>query len=520
MELSIQNNLLAMNANRMLNITNGKKTKSTEKLSSGYRVNRAADDAAGLAISEKMRRQIKGLTQGTRNTQDGISMCQIADGALNEVSDMMHRLTELSVQSANGTNDEQDRQAIQQEVNTLLEEIDRISDTTAFNEQKIFCNPVEDENSVLGSPFEMAREKLLNGTYKHISADVELENGTVISARDANTIISMCSSCVITDELLDTRYYQHRYEDNYLTDYKWKLYDKYTPVMEKNIESVFAYSVKDEFLAYMEQGNEKMHGYPNDGHYNPWMGFETFRDAFYSVKNMDESVYPQSYICKSGAQAMCSFAFAYGNDGNAGGNLASAGREFGDIAGHMLMKQYDIRGTKLEGIINPTTNSNNYTYWSVTPDKSVKLYMALVGEDIDSFDDKNMREFWIQSGAEAGDGIMLRFGMMDTGVLDIRGLDVSTQSGAEDAISRVKSGLGTLSEIRSDIGAQQNRLEHTIRHQENTIENTQQAESLIRDTDMASEMMNYSAANVLQEAGTSMLSQANQSRQGILSLLQ
>ncbi len=497
----VAHNLQAMFSDRQLGIVTDRKGKSTEKLSSGYRINRAADDAAGLAISEKMRRQIKGLTQGTRNAQDGISMCQIADGALNEVSDMMHRLTELSVQSANGTNDEQDRQAIQQEVNALLEEIDRVSDTTTFNEQKIFSDSVEDESSVLGSPYEVAREELLNGTYKRVSADVELENGTVISAKDANTIISMCSSCVITDELCESGYYQHRYEDDYLTEYKWKLYDKYTPVMAKNIESVFAYSVKDEFLAYMEQGNEKMHGYPNDGHYNPWMGFETFRDAYYSVKNLDESVYPQSYICKAGAHAMCAFTFAYGNDGSAGGNLRSASHEFGEIAGRMLMNQYDIRGTKLEGIINPTTNSNNYTSWSVNVDKSVKLYMALVGEDIDSFDDKNMREFWIQSGAEAGDGIMLQFGMMDTGVLDIRGLDVSTQSGAEDAISRVKSGLVVLSGIRSDIGAQQNRLEHTIRHQENTIENTQQAESLIRDTDMANEMMNYSAANVIQEAG-------------------
>ena len=520
MNMSIQNNMLAMNAERIVGITSGKKSKSTEKLSSGYRINRAADDAAGLAISEKMRRQIKGLTRGTRNAQDGISMCQIADGALNEVSDMMHRLTELSVQSANGTNDEQDRQAIQQEVNALLEEIDRVSDTTTFNEQKIFSDSVGDENSVLGSPYEMAREELLNGTYKSVVADIELENGKIISAKDANTIISMCSSCVITDELCESGYYQHRYEDDYLTDYKWKLYDKYTPVMAKNIESVLGYSVKDEFLDYMEQGNEKILGDLFNGHYNPWRAFETFRDAYYSVKNLDESVYPQSYICSAGADAMCAFTFANGNDGNAGGNLRSASHEFGEIAGRMLMNQYDIRGTKLEGIINPTTNSNNYTFWSVNADKSVKLYMALVGEDIDSFDDKNMREFWIQSGAEAGDGIMLQFGMMDTGVLDIRGLDVSTQSGAEDAISRVKSGLGVLSGIRSDIGAQQNRLEHTIRHQENTIENTQAAESQIRDADMAVEMVDYSNQNIIEQAGISMLSQANQQKQGILSLLQ
>ena len=189
MELSIQNNLLAMNANRMLNITNGKKTKSTEKLSSGYRVNRAADDAAGLAISEKMRRQIKGLTQGTRNTQDGISMCQIADGALNEVSDMMHRLTELSVQSANGTNDEQDRQAIQQEVNALLDEIDRVSDTTTFNEIEIFKPDITIIGNVMSR--EDAMRELSNGGFKTVDSDIKNHAGEVILTKDAaNTLFA------------------------------------------------------------------------------------------------------------------------------------------------------------------------------------------------------------------------------------------------------------------------------------------------------------------------------------------
>lgn len=131
-------NLLAMNVNRQFNITNKNKAKSTEKLASGYRINRAADDAAGLSISEKMRRQIRGLSQGIRNTEDGVSLCQVADGALAEVSNMLHRITELSVQSANGTNSDEDRKAIQQEISQIMQEIDRIGDTTEFNTQKIF----------------------------------------------------------------------------------------------------------------------------------------------------------------------------------------------------------------------------------------------------------------------------------------------------------------------------------------------------------------------------------------------
>ena len=134
----ISHNMLALNANRQFNIINKNKAKSTEKLSSGYRINRAADDAAGLSISEKMRRQIRGLSQGVKNTEDGVSLCQVADGALAEVSEMLHRITELSVQSANGTNTDEDRKAIQQEIKQILKEIDRIGDTTTFNERKIF----------------------------------------------------------------------------------------------------------------------------------------------------------------------------------------------------------------------------------------------------------------------------------------------------------------------------------------------------------------------------------------------
>ena len=134
----VAHNMFAMNASRQLDITNKNKAKNTEKLSSGYRINRASDDAAGLSISEKMRKQIRGLSQGVRNTQDGVSVCQVADGALAEVSDMLHRITELSVQSANGTNSDTDRQAIQKEISQIKQEIERIGDTTEFNTRKLF----------------------------------------------------------------------------------------------------------------------------------------------------------------------------------------------------------------------------------------------------------------------------------------------------------------------------------------------------------------------------------------------
>ena len=139
----VAHNLTAMNAQRQFGINTRKRAKSTEKLSSGYKINRAADDAAGLTISEKMRSQIRGLTQGVENTQDGVSLCQVADGALSEVNDMLHRLTELSVQAANGTNTAADRQALQKEVGQIVQEIDRIGDTTTFNERYVFRDTVD-----------------------------------------------------------------------------------------------------------------------------------------------------------------------------------------------------------------------------------------------------------------------------------------------------------------------------------------------------------------------------------------
>ena len=269
----VQHNLRAMNSNRMLGLTSASQSKSTEKLSSGYKINRAADDAAGLAISEKMRRQVRGLTQAAANAQDGISMVQTAEGALNEVHDMLQRMNELAVKAANGTNQTTDKQYIQSEVAELQKEISRVASTTTFNEKK-----------------------LLDGS---CSGGVNLQVGAETDAK--NTI---------------------------------------------------------------------------------------------SVK-------------------------------------------------------------------------------------------------IDA---------------------------MDASTLGVGSIDVS--SDASNAIDKIKTAIDTLNKQRSDLGAQQNRLEHTINNLNNVVENTTSAESAIRDTDMATEMVKYSNNNILAQAGQAMLAQSNQANQGVLSLLQ
>ena len=276
----VQHNLTAMNSSRMLNITTSAQAKSTEKLSSGYKINRAADDAAGLAISEKMRRQIRGLTQASSNAQDGISCVQTAEGALTEVHDMLQRMNELAVKAANGTQTSADRGYINQEVQALVSEIDRVASTTTFNEKN-----------------------LLNGKF-----DVKLQVGA-----EANQTI----------------------------------------------------------------------------------------------------------------------------------------------------------GLKIDG-------------------------MSAAGLKL--------------TGANATGGKAITVGGTDA-------------KSAQMAISQIKVALAQVSKQRADLGAVQNRLEHTIKNLDNVVENTTSAESSIRDTDMATEMVKYSNNNILAQAGQSMLAQANQANQGVLSLL-
>ena len=269
----VQHNLTAMNSNRMLGITQGQQAKASEKLSSGYRINRAGDDAAGLSISEKMRSQIRGLNKASQNAQDGVSLIQTAEGALNEVHSMLQRMNELATQAANDTNTADDRNAIQEEINALEAEIDRVAETTQFN----------------------------------------------------------------TMNLLD-----------------------------------------------------------------------------------------------------------------------------GDFAGK-------------------------------------KLQVGSLGETEQT--------------------ITVTIGAMDAATLTVDDLDVTSHTGAQAAMTDVQNAIKAVSKQRSDLGAIQNRLEHTIANLDNVSENTQAAESRIRDTDMAAEMVEYSKNNILAQAGQSMLAQANASNQGVLSLL-
>ena len=392
----VQHNLTAMNANRMLGVTTGQQAKSSEKLSSGYRINRAADDAAGLSISEKMRKQIKGLDQASSNAQDGVSCVQTAEGALTEVHSMLQRMNELAVQASNGTLSEDDRSNIQDEVDQLITEIDRVSETTKFNETY-----------------------LLKGD----------ENKTKLS----QTVYSKPQMSLVEDAMA---------EGSTL---------KVKTAMDGTGKTVYT------FTTGLKAGST-------------WAGKTVIATG---TAKAGEITLDDAKAAE--LTAMNKVITAYGD-------------EMGITA--ITLK---------DGDNDVTSKSQTFTY---NDSLNVSLH---VGADSSS-DNK----------------ISMNIESMSSDYLGIKGLKVSgkTYLQATGSIDTISDAISKVSKQRSELGAVQNRLEHTIANLDNVVENTTSAESRIRDTDMAEEMVEYSKNNILAQAGQSMLAQANQSTQGVLSLLQ
>ena len=408
----VQHNLTAMNSNRMLGLTTKTQAKSTEKLSSGYKINRAADDAAGLSISEKMRKQIRGLTQASSNAQDGISAVQTAEGALNEVQDMLQRMNELAVKSANGTNSADDRQYIQDEINQLTTEIDRVSETTKFNEAYLLKgdSTTTDKATFIQSGYAVAKDLYAEGS------DAALTTAQLKEALEKGQKI-------YTDTAANGQTDDKIAKANRDYAYVTKLYDK--DGKEVSAENVLA------------------------------------------GKNADGTTAAQKYYTSDAGET--------GNTNNANVAIAVADAKKTDGTGYL--EQFDVNG---------------------------KLSFNLhVGADSSS---NNKIGVEISSMSAAGIGV--------------KNLKVDTEYDATAAVDRISAAIQKVSTQRSALGAVQNRLEHTINNLDNVVENTTSAESQIRDTDMATEMVKYSNNNILAQAGQAMLAQSNQANQGVLSLLQ
>ncbi len=470
-----------MNANRMLGITQGTLSKSAEKLSSGYKVNRAADDAAGLSISEKMRKQIRGLSQASLNAEDGISAVQTAEGALTEVHDMLQRMNELAVKASNGTNALSDRQTIQDEVDQLLTEIDRVSETTKFNETYLLKGDKDTKTVTVN-----AQDAGITGTM------------TQNTTRDTFTMNAL--SLGDTIKIGGTEY-----------------------TIGSNVANVkdsIANATAGELITV-------------DGtQYTVVAAGQANAD-----KNMLEIGDIQDKIA-AGSTAIYKGKTLTAMTDNTGADIGANKVAVDDQRPQVITadKAYEMiaQELRLASSVGATkTSAENNTTGGNAPGADTTLYktggkvngkdVIVYGLDKGEVERKEGLTFALHVGADADmtNKISVQIDALDTAGLGIQGLNVKDSTGASAtyAIDAIADAVAHVSAQRSLLGAVQNRLEHTINNLDNVVENTTAAESQIRDTDMATEMVKYSNANILSQAGQSMLAQGNQANQGVLSLL-
>ena len=407
--MRIQHNIAALNSYRNLTGNNNAVSKNLEKLSSGYRINRAGDDAAGLAISEKMRAQITGLNTAQKNAQDGVSLVQTAEGALTEVHSMLNRMVELADQSANGTYDNAvDRANLQKEITSLKSEIDRIADSTNFNGIDLLNGDlststtstinvaVDDAGKKAGVDLKFTfTDQFKDGTNGNLNVKLQHAKGTPLEASvDENGLITIKADAA----------------------------ESYTA---------------DEIKAALT--NAKLNN--------------TITDATQKSKIQE------------------------------------------------LLSTVNVSGSGITGKTGYTDFNNGTTGTAVGP--KGKALTLQIGDTSADFN---------QMKVSVSD--------MHTDALGIKDIDISNQAGAKAAVDKIKAAINTVSSTRGDLGAIQNRLEHTINNLSVTSENMTAAESRIRDVDMANEMMAYTKNNILVQSSQAMLAQANQIPQGVLQLLQ
>ncbi len=484
----VQHNMQAMNANRMLNVTTGQQAKSTEKLSSGYRINRAADDAAGLTISEKMRKQIRGLDRASTNAEDGVSSVQTAEGALTEVHSMLQRMNELATQAANGTNSkDSDRQAIQDEIDQLTTEIDRVSETTKFNETYLLKGDAGTKTINM-----KAHDAGLKGTL------TDNGDGTATFVMDALNAGDKVS--------IGGKNYTIGGEDADVTSMltaagiTGKAGDKVT--------------INGKEYTFFDKASDGKTVLTNTGYY------ETAPDKADATTASPTYADNTAIVGATGTISVGTKSVTKMKDAGADGiddtdTTVISKKKAYELASKELLKANQIGDTEGNakvgvGAVDTAVDLTNGNGTFKIQTGSAKVANTL------SF------SLHVGSDADMTNKIQVDIDSMDSASLGIKGINVKDDSGnaATYAIDAISDAISKVSSQRSSLGAVQNRLEHTINNLDNVVENTTTAESRIRDTDMASEMVNYSKNNILAQAGQSMLAQANQSNQGVLSLLQ
>lgn len=528
----VQHNLNAINANNKMNINVSGTKKATEKLSSGYQINRAGDNAAGLAISEKMRSQIRGLSQATKNANDGISLIQTAEGGLNETHSILQRMRELAVQSANGTyQDNTDREAIQLEVDALKSEIDRIASSTEYNGMKLLDGSLGGSKAVTEFG---AKYGVVDATSTDLAGSILTSNvagAKVTIALDATKggeaatwaadgkelVLNLVENETYSQDDIDKLIANadSRKADGIVADLSLKL--------KNGVMSATTAKSTDETVAGV-RASAAATNIPADLLTSAISGFG---DQIAITSN--------SYGADTRKISIVTDAQA-GKENVTTTKADTAGAKDGEFVIHLSTgKEYTERD------IQDLLKAEGLDYSIAITDKNAPDGDVSVKFDVKT-EDATKYQFTMANGAgigkeevaTTGKGLTFQIGAngvedqrvtlnvndMSSTAIGVANADVSTQDAANKAIDMVDAAVKTVSMQRAGLGALQNRLEYTVNNLTTTNENLTAAESQIRDTDMATEMINYTKNNILQQASQAMLAQANQQPQAILQLLQ
>lgn len=617
--LSVQNNLAAENAGRMFKITGKKNEKTSEKLSSGYRINRAADDAAGLSISEKMRWQIRGMNRASDNAEDGISLIQTAEGALGEIHAMLHRANELAIQAANGTMTEGDRAAVDKEVQQLKKEIDDISKKVLYNGMPVF----PDDGYLNGSPDTIASYQYqLNINTQNGVAAIDLQrtgqagavsrtlNPVSAGGAMADGIANMVSTSLqeildafpafkndVNGATMDIRIevgsidgkndtlayagFTYSYGGGKPTSLRIRVdssdftLDDVNGTGERSellkstlhhelLHTVMQYTLTDgmsgrkgeKYPTWFVEGTAQLTGGGFSTGWNTPLAIyaqqltdenDTSQDGniakFIKEYTINSRPYGHGYLAAAYAGYL-----AYKKNGGTGGvtgdNIASGMNEIfkellnGKSLNQALKDQTGYTSAQINSLFRAGNAdvvefSRKLAYASIGPNGTMGAGSVIGGlssgtasmvmgggSTLWSMEDMWMKDMKLQVGALGKQGIDVGLYQMNTKVLGLRETNVLTEEASGHAMTAVQNALDRVSEVRSLYGALQNRLEHTIANLDNTAENTTAAESAIRDTDMAEEMVQHTTHQILLQAGISMMAQANHQPEQILTLLQ
>lgn len=534
--MRINHNIAAANTHRQLTGNTAAASKSLEKLSSGLRINRAGDDAAGLAISEKMRAQIRGLDMAAKNAQDGISLIQTAEGALNETHSILQRMRELSDQSANGTNTAEDRSALQEEVKQLKGEIDRIGNTTEFNTQKLLNGALK--GAAGGSVGQ-------NQTTGAIVA--KLSGGSLTGTGPMSGALPVAANFI--KETINV--------DGQEINVDWST----LTTSEKNTLSGITGSTQTQKAAVdliVSKINEAIDASgKNAGHitgYADTTGALVLESSTKGVGSKVVSTTAASIVSTltGGANAGVSGTTTYNGSAIAAqsgdfkiGNInlqvaltaVTAGTAMSGVADQL---QTDIntaisgynatngfssgQANFIENISVTVSQDGRFQISSPTgpisfTDRPGKTGLSDLGLSAAQTESAGGGGVSFQIGANRGQTLSFSIGDMRSAALGVANVDISTASQAAQALDTLDNAIKNVSSQRSKMGAVQNRLEHTINNLQTASENLTAAESRIRDVDMAKEMMDFTKNNILSQAAQAMLAQANQQPQGVLQLL-